>query len=718
MKKVTRCLAALITLVSLALAGCGKTTNPGANPSGAPGEKIAFENVYTETPLPIELAGVNYNGVKSAGGRVYFNGYKLAPQPEAEADEDEKNQSYQPTVQTLISCDLTGGDVKTHWEQEPEAQTNVDFEAPVTVHDYVNIAAFDADADGGVYIALSVSHSDYTDELNPIYENKFSLIKLAPDGTEVFNTDLSSKEGGELGDTWVQDILHDASGNVYLQSQEIHVYTPDGKHSFSVSEQSSSYIQAVTRANTGEVIYAVQEQTGTSWGYSFKPIDAAAKSAGTPMKYNGSHYFNGVYPGSGDYLFYYQYQAGLYGMDGATMTSKKIVDFINSDLAFDGNQYFAPIDGGGFVMAVVSYGGGMNGDTTTVSILTEDKTATLEGKTVLTLGALYSDTAAVTRFNKASRTTRIMVKDYSEYNTNDDYTKGQTQLDMDILSGRAPDIITLSGQTAKYTSKGVLADLTPLLESGKYGVARENLFENILTLGAKDGKIYQIMPTFNIMTLAGKASIFGDRASMTTAELAEIADKYPGATVLNQMTAPSWLNSAMWLGMDNYVDWAAGTCSFNSQEFIDMLNFSKRFPKEIDYNSIYSDQSSYLEYQREMENAYIEDRVLLYSEYIYSNAPRVARDLDVMFGEKTTLIGYPTVGSSGSIIMSNGGYAIAESSPNKDAAWEFICGLITYEEDSVSSMRTMNGISLDKRRFDAAAQAEMIPLEDRDFTNG
>jgi hypothetical protein len=30
----------------------------------------------------------------------------------------------------------------------------------------------------------------------------------------------------------------------------------------------------------------------------------------------------------------------------------------------------------------------------------------------------------------------------------------------------------------------------------------------------------------------------------------------------------------------------------------------------------------------------------------------------------------------------------------------------------------MNGISLDKRRFDAAAQAEMIPLEDRDFTNG
>ncbi|MDR1065128.1 MAG: extracellular solute-binding protein, partial [Oscillospiraceae bacterium] len=695
---------------------------------GAPGETLAFENVYTETPLPIELTRVNHNGVKSAGDRVYFSGYKTAPPAELPPVEDGEGAeiprdllqylSFQPAIPALISCKLDGSDTKTHWEPPPQSAVDGG------VGEYTQLTAFDADADGNLWFAILTARSDDTDPADPIYENGLSIVKLAPDGTELFNTDLSSPAGGGLSELYVQAILHDSAGNVYLQAQDIHAFSADGKYAFTLRD-ASSYIQAMTATNEGEIIYLVQELTGASVSGVFKPIDFAAKAAGAALKYNGGGYLGSnvsIYPGSGEYTFYYLYQTGIYGMDRATMTGIKIVDFINSDISYDGTQSFAPIDGGGFIMMVQS--SGRMDTTTAVSVLTEDKNASLEGKTVLTLGSFYSDVAAVMRFNKASRTARVIVRDYSEYNAGGDNTGGQTQFDMDVIGGRAPDIIALPGSAAKYAAKGALADLTPFLESGKHGVSRENLFENILSLGAKDGKVFQIMPRFYIMTLAGKQSIFGNRGGITAAELSEIADKYPNASIIQNMTAPNWLSYAMWLGMSNYIDWEAGTCSFDSQEFIDTLEFSRRFPQELGAGAPF-DQSSYLEYQREMEGAYAEDRVLLYSNTTYRGSVRFAREMDVIFGEKTALVGYPAAGGGGGIVMSAGSgvYAISESSPSKDAAWEFICSVITYNDNNESSgggrvMRFNDGgIALDKRLFDEQARAEMVPLEERDFTN-
>ncbi|MDR1328650.1 MAG: hypothetical protein LBK23_03535 [Oscillospiraceae bacterium] len=695
MKRHNRCLTAAITLSALILSGCGETAKSETpDASGVQSEKISFENVYTETELPIELDSLTDHGVKSAWGRVYFNGY-VKQEPQQSSD----------VVQALISCDLTGGDVKTHWEPPPEERT-----ATAAVKDETTLAAFDADAEGCVYLVLSHTHRDYTDERSAVYESTLSLIKLAPDGTEIFNTDLASPEGGELGDIYIQDVLRDAAGNIYLHSRGIHVYTPDGKYSFTVSEQATTYIEAVTTTNDGKVIYAVQGQPGTSRGYFFTPIDAAARSAGAPVKYTGSHYFNGIFPGGGDYLFYYQYQTGIYGMDGATMNGVKLVDFINSDVAFDGNRTFAPIDGGGFVMAPTRFGS-MSGGAITVSLLTEDKNASVGEKTVLTLGVLAGNVNHVTRFNGSSNTSRVIIKDY--------YSEGgAAQLDLDIISSRAPDIICLPAPSSKYASKGVLADLTPFLESGKHGLSREDMFENILELGSADGKLFQIAPSFNIWTLAGKQSVFGERGTVTPAELAAIADEYPDAVIIPDITPYFWLSYELWHCTEDFIDWESGVCSFDSREFIGILEFSKRFPAEIDYSGRYSSQDAFAEYERDIAAAFIEDRALLYRTYTYCGGVRMAHDMDTVFGEKTALIGYPTTGGNGSVIVSDHGfYAISASSPNKEAAWEFICSVIGYERED-GFTRMFGAISVDKRQFEERARQEMLPLEERDFTNG
>ena len=69
-------------------------------------------------------------------------------------------------------------------------------------------------------------------------------------------------------------------------------------------------------------------------------------------------------------------------------------------------------------------------------------------KTTLTLAAQYlgSDLRAdVLNFNRSSDKYRIEVTDYSEFNTEDDYTAGLTRLNTEIISGNTPDILAVSG---------------------------------------------------------------------------------------------------------------------------------------------------------------------------------------------------------------------------------------------------------------------------------
>ncbi|MDR1329656.1 MAG: hypothetical protein LBK23_08660 [Oscillospiraceae bacterium] len=702
MKKLVRCFTASITLVSIALTGCVGAAKPAS--SDAPGttsvqaEKIAFENVYTETPLPVEFHGYG-NSMLCAGERIY---YSTTLKSESEPD----GTDAATVTQRLMSCDLDGGDVKILWEQTAPAGEE-------TLLNNTLLPAFDADADGNLWLVISGSHTNEADPNDPVYENTLNLVKLAPDGTELFNTDLLSKEGGELGGMYLYSMALDAAGNIYLHSQDIHVFSAAGEYAFTLKEPSS--IRAMTVTNTGEVIYVTTDATGV--GYEVKQIDFAARSAGAAVKYNLTNYLYRLFRGTGEYLFYCEGPSGLYGakLDPAksgAITGEKVIDFINSDISAGDGEWFAPIDGGGFIMTDIEFRS--SGMTAKLSRLTENKNATLDGKTVLTLATVSGADASVMKFNKTSRTIRIIVKDYSEYNTPDDYNAGQARLDLDIVAGRVPDIISVRGQISKYTTKGVLEDLTPFLESEKHGVSRGDLFENILTLGSKDGKVYQIIPRFTMTTLIGKESVFGERESITAAELADIADARPEAAILSLATSADWLTGVMRTGISDYIDWYTGTCDFTSQEFIDTLEFSKRFPKEMDFNALYGDAEAYREYSLGMETTYSDERTLLIVGYVYG--VRLARDMDIMFGEKTVMFGYPTAGTSGSVVDSLGGYAISASSSNKDAAWEFICSTIASAGETSAAM--FGGIPLDKRQLEEIIATEMLPLEERDFTNG
>ena len=60
------------------------------------------------------------------------------------------------------------------------------------------------------------------------------------------------------------------------------------------------------------------------------------------------------------------------------------------------------------------------------------------------------------------------MRDYSEYNTDDDYNAGIQKLNTEMLSGKLPDMIdinTYSMPVEQYAAKGFLTDLYELIDA-------------------------------------------------------------------------------------------------------------------------------------------------------------------------------------------------------------------------------------------------------------
>lgn len=94
-------------------------------------------------------------------------------------------------------------------------------------------------------------------------------------------------------------------------------------------------------------------------------------------------------------------------------------------------------------------------------VLNRVDAASIQKKTELTLacfGLDYNLRSQIVKFNRSSADYRIVVKDYSEYATDDDYNAGLTKLNTEIISGSVPDLIANNMQMPirQYAAKGLL----------------------------------------------------------------------------------------------------------------------------------------------------------------------------------------------------------------------------------------------------------------------
>jgi ABC-type glycerol-3-phosphate transport system substrate-binding protein len=540
-------------------------------------------------------------------------------------------------------------------------------ELPIQLSENDSINSMMTDSNGNLIIVLSTYIQGETEEE---YTQTYTFKKFDKDGNELFANDLTELLKEETS-PYIQYAALDGQGNIYLSNSESKIWVFDGEGNQLFTIDSENYMQGFGTTKEGNVVFA----TYTADKMALQEVDFANKKLGNiyeniPTSYGNYTIMKGIDKGclihSGNSLFEYDTEAKTY---------EELLNWIDCDVNSDTINAVNVLEDGRILAIISDYA--EEGSTTEMVYLTRKSASEVTEKTVITFGTLYMGSSIrreIIGFNKTNEKYRIHVNEYGS----EDYTAGLAQLNSDIISGNSPDIIDLSnGSTQQYIEKGILEDLYPFMEKDTE-LKREDYLENVLKAYERDGKLYGLLPSFGISTLIGKTSDVGDKMGWTLNDLMTLVKSKPAGTEIFEYASKESILSTMCIyGMDQYVDWETGKCSFDSDSFIQLLEFSNTFSSESEY--------SYDENAPSMPTK-IQNGQLLLTNLSINDVPSYQM-YKAIFAEPLTFIGYPTDEGTGSAITTGEVLlAMSSKSKNKDGVWEFMRSFLTSEYQNSPDM--------------------------------
>lgn len=671
MKKNLRSLIASVLAVAMifALAACGKSGGqsgkPGQSGEAAPAFTYvsSFREVKNEDNKPIGAACFTDTGFYTTPSEV------VGQREPEEGEEKEYEGQFDIYAEQIVFVGFDGQSRKL------ENYVPFDFTPAEGREGYGALEKLAVDATGN--LAALYHMEEYWSEApegmgeeDPEYwnyyryENNWYLRLMDPTGRELSMTKLEFNP-----DDWFY-----ANALLYADGW-ILVAGTDGLRIFSAAGGSVSkigmdgYIQGLLRLRDGRICMAYSDyMTNES---KISEIDPASGRITKTWKGPRSGY--DFKSGGGDYDLYYRDGINVWGYRLDSESGEKLFDWLNQDVSSSSLSNFT-VRQDGSVFAVTNTWDSKWENVTTEFVTLERKAfADAPQKKALTLacnGTDYMLENAVIRFNRNSNI-RINVVDYSQYNSEEDWSAGMTKLTTEIMAGSMPDILALDGMPyQQLAAKGLLEDLYPYMAKDPE-IHREDFLPNVLRALEVGGKLYSSVSNFSIWTLAGSSRVVGDKPGWSFDELrAALASMPEGCTVLDQFTTSGdILRTELTLDADYYIDWETGKVNFDSKEFIDLLHFAKLFPNAFDW-----DNYDWEEYTSDSERIAAGKQMLMKLQL--SSFGNIASD-EAWFGGEMTYIGFPTASGVGSYLQLSSGYGISASCSDKEAAWQFVRGFMT-----------------------------------------
>lgn len=406
----------------------------------------------------------------------------------------------------------------------------------------------------------------------------------------------------------------------------------------------------IAPAGDGRVLYT----QNASYGY-MKPDSVAVPS---DMKYSEllAGNFRAPIEGSGDFLAYFNLNDGLYGLT----ESEELILVVDYDksLMTSTSGFIVPFGDGKFIM---------NGGQNMLKVYTRRPDGYVENRKAIDLWMIECGSTGM----------HDMATDFCA--VNDQYYINVTEnvsfddVPAAVLSGDGPDIIhnANSGEIFKLVNLGALADLTPYLDGGT-GLSRDEILPNVLEAYEYKGGIYTLSTSFCVQLLTAKKDFIGDEyRNWSIKDFLDIYDSRPDEMmVFDQRYITSMLCSE-----DVWIDREKGTCNYDSDEFIRILEICKEHEKnypEIDYNN--SDDI------RMMMSLFSDNKTMLGAQTTsLSGLEHLFRYLGScgLTIEDVSLLNLP--GKEKGMISPLNNYSIMTGSDCPDGAWEFISYAINYE---------------------------------------
>lgn len=670
-------LALVLALLTALFTGCKKQSaadkakqNDTAEPAAASAQAVAYKAVSNPLPEPLDTV----QAAVFTDSALFLAAMTQSEETTQDVDPDTgKIYGYHKYESTLYREDLVTGQLAI-LEFPSEGFGRPEVNALVTA------------ADGSVWALCQTSESDAEDAAYVWF-----LVHFAEDGTyqETVRLDFSGSQL-EQSQVYLNRLVLDGAGNFVCADYSDTVY---------IFDKTGALIKALDQ--DGILFYA------DAGGMNFRPIDAKSLSWGEDVVI--PIYTWDIFPDAGGTAFYYFDDGAIYRYDLDAQQAEKVLNLLDCDLDATELASLYAEETGEFHVLLGTQGSGVDNTYELYDVQPIDPSM-LPEKTVLTLATLslsQSLRQQVAKFNRENDRYRIEVLDYSEYSEiiaspgsyTEDSSSALLKLNTELLSGNLPDLIDVSGgelPVAQYAVKGFLEDLLPYLNADS-AVSPDKLMESVLNAVKTDGKLYQLPTSFQVVSAAGKREIVGGYESWTTDEVEDALKKLPeGATVFNvDYTKSHVLYLCASSAMNRFVDWQAGTCSFDSDEFRSILSFANTFPDEFDTTNFDFDEYQ-SDYRRVGQNQQLLANIAFasFDDIYYQFA---AMDNDVCF------VGYPGASDGlGSGFVPLGSICMTTACKDKDGAWDFIRSLLSMDAQMQSPAFPML-----KSAFEQQAEAAM-----------
>ena len=581
-------------------------------------------------------------------------------------------------------------------EEGPEAgEDTAEDSSEDSSEETVTVTEEVTEADDDVIVDKIVPDGEDMDEDYDYHEEQY-LQKYDATGNEIFNIMLSDGQDEEN--------YFSLYGMVYDEDHGLIVSSNRGIQKFNEDDQSFTTIVEADNSNSEYSDASVSLYSGfdgqifaSVWGdhgielRSFDPATGKMGDASEQFKTYDDYTFFG---GNG-YDLYVSKNDGFYGYDKAKDTLTKLLDFVDSDLSISYSiSSVVAVSDQEFIANLPDEAGNY-----ALYRLTKVPADQVKDKTIITLAGSsidYNVRELVYKYNQESEDYKIKIVDYSSLDSDEDWQAGLTQFNLDIVSGNVPDIMYFVNEEPvdSYINKGLFLDLSSFLSSDPE-LKDVEFVQNVFDAFKTGDKMYQVVPSFYVNSLAMKASYADGRDTLTLKDCRDMIEQ-KGITFSDSFGMIS-KETLMYYGLmtsgNKIIDWENKSCNFNSDGFIELLEFAKEFPDEIT-------EDQWMEYD---DSCYRTGNALFSLAYI-NGFRSYRRYIDGTFGEDVALIGFPNeMGVNCSIISPNARFAVSAQTKYPEECWKLLRML--YLDDYQDTVEYDFPIRKDK--FDALGKKSM-----------
>ena len=619
MKKINVIIGMLIVIPAL-LISCKPNQNSSVT-------ETDYAGMFIKTAIPLEVEFQLTSNIQLYDGRLYFCGLI------------EKENDYQTNIIEISIEDFS--------IQYSDLPVNISPNLiAVTENRYI-------------FIASNFNATTFTSTYEMYITDKNSNIIFNKQISEILTTH---------GNQYDQICVGAASDKIYLaKNNKCAVIDENGKtiKTFDLSGNADSI-----QIDSVENVYIIIKNN--NGGITMDIINIK-----TDKLENGDIYFDDLNKIKGDAYYigannniYIRNETSLVSYDFGTRKANKILNWVNSGLFAEGINNIFPIDTDKFIL----YGLDVIKNKNVFMGLEKAPEGSVQEKTIIKVSYMEDGTniipMAAIKYNNISFEYQVVCEEYRTTSDIQNYEQLLSAYDADLLTGNIGDVLIMSNETdyRKYAVKGVFCDIYEIIENDET-FSLNTLYSCVKTPYEIDGKLYIIIPEFVINTLVSKTkNLPTDTWNIKT--MLEFIKTLPNeAKFIEGMTKSSMLNTFLLAGSSDFIDMENGVCSFDSEEFISLLEYVKLFPEKITNEVDTQDIIPYLN-----------DEVYLYEAARFGSFLNYL-ELRARFGfdEKIEMIGYPSKSGGAAEIIPMKYYAVSNKSEHKTGAWEFIKYLISGE---------------------------------------